>query len=186
MLFLTALVAAAFAEAPYPPSGWRPAKAFLLPVQFRQRYEQYGPPAPAPSYGPPPQVTEAPVEETTTEEVTESATEEATTEPASQEEVSLEPHTIYFQFFCASINAVHKIWPRLKQDNAVLNLKKRDLMKQRAERILNLYIFDWMPIESCWKTSTASDILCTWQISHFQSVKTPKWKKRSQIQGLLI
>ena len=89
MLFLTALVAAAFAEAPYPPSGWRPAKAFLLPVQFRQRYEQYGPPNPSPSYGPPPpQATEAPVEETTTEEVTESATEEATTEPASQEEVS--------------------------------------------------------------------------------------------------
>jgi hypothetical protein len=97
LLFLTALVAAVFAEAPYPPSGWRPAKAFLLPVQFRQRYEQYGPPNPAPSYGPPnpspsygppPQTTEAPVEETTTEEVTESATEEATTEPASQEEVS--------------------------------------------------------------------------------------------------
>ncbi|KAF4523307.1 hypothetical protein B566_EDAN011786, partial [Ephemera danica] len=61
LLILATVVAVAWAEAPYPPSGYRPAKAFLLPVRARQ--QEYGAP-PRPVYGAPPAPTEAP--ETTT------------------------------------------------------------------------------------------------------------------------
>ncbi|CAB3384970.1 Hypothetical predicted protein [Cloeon dipterum] len=93
LIVLAAVVAVVLAEAPapYPPAGYRPAKAFLLPLKFRQRYETYGPPNPSPSYGPPPQPTEAPAEPE--EEPTEAAPEEEPEAPEAPEEAAPEEET---------------------------------------------------------------------------------------------
>lgn len=72
------------AEAPYPPSNWKPSgRLFALPARQTQPKETYGPP-PAEVYGPPTTPQPAEPEPTTTEAEVETTEENVTTEPLSE------------------------------------------------------------------------------------------------------